>query len=397
MKPQILFVDDQPNVLDGLRRMLRPQRHEWDMEFAPGGAEALAALERAPFDILITDMRMPGMDGAQLLDEVRRRFPRIVRIVLSGQYDREAALRSVALAHRSLTKPCDAETLKETIARTCALRQLLRNESLLRLASQLQTVPSLPALHAQVLKELDAPEPSLHTIGQIVGRDIGMTAKIMQVVNSAFFGVRGSVAGPAQAVVLLGTETTRVLVLAANVFSRFDSAGVPPYTPDALWQHGLQASGLARLIARAERAGDEAVNQAALGGLLHDVGRLVLVAHQPELYRQVLDVARRERLSQDDAERRVLGATHAEVGAYVLGLWGFPDPVVEAVAWHRAPGECPGDTFSPLTAVHAADALLAEGKGEGSASAEAPLDLNYFTRLGLAGRVEEWRTLRPAP
>ncbi len=112
---RVLFVDDEPKVLAGLQRMLRPLRHEWRMTFAAGGAEALAMLERGPFDVLVTDMRMPGIDGPQLLEEVRRRFPHVLRIALTGQYHGDAVQRSAALAHYHLAKPCDPDMLKEAI------------------------------------------------------------------------------------------------------------------------------------------------------------------------------------------------------------------------------------------------------------------------------------------
>jgi len=113
-KKRVLFVDDEPRILDGRRRMLRSMRHEWKMSFAETGQEALAILANQPFDVVVVDMRMPGMDGVQLLSEVRKRH-QIIRIVLSGTADREAILRAVGLAHQYLSKPCDAETLKSVL------------------------------------------------------------------------------------------------------------------------------------------------------------------------------------------------------------------------------------------------------------------------------------------
>ena len=183
---RILFVDDEPNLLEGLGRMLRPLRHTWGIDFARNGPEALDLLARTPFNVIVSDMRMPGMDGAQLLAEVRDRHPTIVRIVLSGQCDREALLRSVRVAHQCLTKPCDVETLRSTVTRACALRDLLENDKLQRLVSRLKSVPSLPDLYHQVMEELESPEPSIQKVGQIIAQDAGMTAKTLQTVNSAF-------------------------------------------------------------------------------------------------------------------------------------------------------------------------------------------------------------------
>lgn len=189
MKRRILFVDDEPNVLQGLQRMLRPMRSEWEMEFAGGGEEALQKMEQAPFDVIVSDMRMPGMNGAQLLKEVARRYPDTVRIVLSGHSDREYILQLVTTTHQYLAKPCDAQTIKDTVNRACALRDLLTSKELSALVSQVKSLPSLPSLYTRIIEILQSDDPSLQKIGQIVSEDIAMSAKVLQLVNSSFFGI----------------------------------------------------------------------------------------------------------------------------------------------------------------------------------------------------------------
>jgi len=387
----ILFVDDEPRVLEGLQRMLRPFRHEWRMTFASGGSEALEILARGPFDVLVTDMRMPGMDGPQLLEVVRTQFPSLLRIILTGQCQHDVLLRAVSLAHRHLTKPCDPEVLKDTVTRACALQKLLSDPTLLALTSRLESVPSLPSLYLQVMKELESREPSLQKIGQIISQDIGMTAKILHVTNSAFFSLRRPISNPAQAVLFLGSETTRALVLATHVFSRLDPNLVQSLALESLWSHSMQTSALARRIALAEQADETIVGYAAMTGMLHDIGKLVLAAHRPDIYREVLTLADQGDSTVSDAERVLFGATHAEVGAHLLGLWGLPEPIVEAVAWHHRPGECPGESFSPLTAVHAGN-ILAHEAAE-SATNSVRWDDDYLARLDLGHRRKVWRTL----
>jgi DNA-binding NtrC family response regulator len=204
MQKRILFVDDEPNVLAGLRRSLYSMREEWLMEFAASGPDALAAMERQVFDVVVTDMRMPGMDGAQLLNEVRERFPQTVRMVLSGQCDREAILNSVGPTHQYLSKPCDAEQLRSKIGQAFALRDLLENPVVQKVVSQLKDIPSLPALYQQILEELRSRDPSPAKVGKLIAKDMGMTAKTLQLVNSAFFGLRCHVSNPVQAANLLG-------------------------------------------------------------------------------------------------------------------------------------------------------------------------------------------------
>ena len=188
-KRRILFVDDEPMVLKGLQRSLRKMRAEWEMCFTSSSREALNILSTEPFDVIVSDLRMPEMDGAQLMDEVKRRHPQVVRIILSGQVEQETTFKSVQLAHQSLSKPCDANVLKHTLNKLFGLRNLLEDESIKRIVSQTETLPSLPAIYTKVINELQAAEPSVQKIGDIISTDLAMTAKILQVVNSAFFGL----------------------------------------------------------------------------------------------------------------------------------------------------------------------------------------------------------------
>jgi putative nucleotidyltransferase with HDIG domain len=385
----ILFVDDEPNVLDGLRRMLRTVRREWSAEFAEGGAPALALMEKKRFDVIVTDMRMPGMTGVQLLEEVCRLYPKTVRIILSGQCDEQASARAARVAHQMLSKPCDPETLKATVASACAQSDLLSNEKLTALVTRQNSVPSLPSLYAEVVAELDSPEASLEKVANIVSRDPGMAAKILHLANSSFFGVRNPSSNPRQAVTLLGLETMRMLVLTVSIFSRFKPPDEGLIPMEAVWSHSRATSALAARIAKCEGADARAVDHATAAGLLHDIGKLILANSMPAAYHDVLVEARTTRMQLWQVERAALGASHAEVGACLLGLWGVPTPIIEAVAWHHRPNDCPNPCFRPLTAVHAANALLHSD----GARADSFLDLAYLTRLNLTDRVRRWLEL----
>jgi HD-like signal output (HDOD) protein len=391
MTQRILFVDDDPNVLQGVRRMLHRMRHEWDMAFAENGHEALELMACTPFDVVVSDMRMPGMDGTQLLTEVKQRYPHIVRIILSGQSDRETILRSVEVTHQFLAKPCDAEMLKSTIARACALRDLLADETLKQLVAGIQTLPSLPTLYLEVVEAVQAPDSSLEQVGKIIEQDMGMTAKILQLVNSAFFGLRRQVSGPVEAVGLLGLDTIQALILSIQVFANFDQAEMGSLSIDALWSHSMAVSALAKRIAKAENCKRKVIDDAFMAGLLHDVGKLVLAANLPQDYDQALALAQAEGMAEWEAERATLGATHAEVGAYLLGLWGLPEPMVEALAFHHCPSACPHHTFGPLTAVHVANALMREDDAADATEPSVRVDGEYLAALGLGDRLARWR------
>lgn len=389
---QILFVDDERSILDGLKRLLRPMRNEWNMIFAESGQEALEILERASFDAVVSDMRMPRMDGAQLLDEVQRRYPHIVRIILSGHSDQEMIFRSLGATHQFLAKPCETDIFKATIERACALRALLRNDFLQGLVAGMKTIPSLPALYTSIKKEVESESASLKTIEALISKDMGMTAKILQLVNSAYFGRRGNVSTTEQAVKILGLDMIQTLILTAHVISQFDGEEIPLLHLDRLWAQGLETGVLARMITKAEGCGALEIEQAYTAGLLHDVGILLLAANVRDRYSRILVTAESETKSLWEMEQAEFGTSHAEVGAYLLGLWGLSDPIVEAVAYHHRPADCPGLKFSPLAAVHVANVLQQEEAGPMSHPVPA-LDSIYLERLNLVNRVSQWRKL----
>jgi len=390
---RILFVDDEPKVLDGIKRMLRPMRREWEMTFAPGGQEALATLAERPFDIVVSDMRMPGMDGVQLLTEVMRRYPRIVRIALSGHSEREMVLRAVGPTHQYLAKPCDPQILKTAIARACALRDVLSNDALRQSISQMQSLPSLPELYVEMVEELRSTDASMKRAGEIISTDMGMTAKVLQLVNSAFFGLQRHISNVSEAAMLLGLDTLQALVLSIHVFSQYDRARAAGLCLDTLQNHSVATGTLAKRISTAEGCEAKACDHALMAGLLHDAGKLVLAANLPEQYRRMLAMVRDAATFPWVAEEQVFGTTHAEVGAYLLGLWGLPDPIVEAIAFHHRPSECVADTFTPLTAVHVANALDHEADDAAEDRDRSRLDTDYLTGMGLAKRLSPWREL----
>ncbi|HUT04774.1 MAG TPA: response regulator [bacterium] len=390
MMRRILFVDDEPRVLEGLRRMLHSLRGEWDMEFAQSGQEALESLDTKEFDVIVSDMRMPAMDGAELLSKVRDRHPQIARIVLSGQSDSETILRSVEPAHQYLSKPCDAATMKSTIDRTLALRELISNDVLQTLVTMMESLPCLPSIYTKLMQELRSPSPSINKIGQIISSDVSMTAKILQLVNSAFFGVSHHISGPTQAVNLLGLQTVRALVLVVRVFSQFKGNKQIEHLVEELWKHSIVVGSAAKSIASAENAARDILDDAFMAGLLHDVGKLVLATNLPDQYARAMKLAQEGDMSVVSAEREVFGAAHPDVGAYLLGLWGLPDPIVEAVAFHHRPSDSRAAQFATLTAVHVANAMehqVRSGKG----CVEGEIDLSHLSDIGLSDRLDAWR------
>ena len=365
--------------------MLYALRNEWEMEFVSSGRQALQRLAEAEFDVLVTDIRMPVMTGIELLTEVIERHPQVIRLVLSGTVDQELTLRSAAVAHQYLVKPCDAKTLRTKVERAFSLRTMLEDPGLRRLISSINALPSPPATYIKLLEALRSPETSVREIGSIVEQDVGMTAKVLQLVNSAFMGISRHVSTPSEAIVYLGIETLRALALSASVFSQFHPAGLPGFSAETLQEHSLKVGTLAREIGKNLNLSRTAMDDAFVGGLLHDVGKLVLAHYCPELYREVLLRAQRESVTVREAEQAIFGTTHAEVGGYLLWLWGLPDSITEVAALHHRLPEGRQHTAGVVLAVHIADALL-------NPRPDQELDWEHLRGTPWMANLPEWRS-----
>lgn len=395
-KKKVLFVDDEEMILRGLGRMLRGKRGEWDIAFADSGPKALAMMTERESDVVVCDLRMPGMNGAELLAAIKERYPHAVRIVLSGQSDKETALRAVRIAHQFLQKPCDGESLVQVISRACALSDMLGNVSLRRIVSQVDTLPSLPSLFTALITALESPHASIDQIGQLVSRDVSMTAKILQLVNSAFFGSPQKVGTPSEAVTVLGFETVKTLVLVFNIFAQYRNVDLTYYSMEWLWTHSLMTGILARDLARSETKRQDIVDFSFTAGVVHDIGKLVLAANLPDDYHKVWNMVNETNMSFYKAEELVFGTNHAAVGAYLMGLWGLPEPIIESVAFHHSPELADNPELSPLTAVHAADILDQQNFAHDRIIGDFGFSMAYLDRLGLTGRIPDWSDIAEA-
>ena len=340
MSVRIMFVDDERGVLESIERSLFDMMDEWDMVFASSGDEALSGMETQQVDVVVSDMRMPGMSGADLLEHVKERYPKTIRFVLTGQVDEETALRTVNSAHQYLSKPCDPAQLQDSIERALRLRALMDEKKLSELIGSLRNLPVLPRAYEELIGELGEPEPSIRNVSEIVQRDVAMCAKILHITNSAFFGLRCEVTDLTQAVSYLGLNTLKSLVLAHHAFSCDSASKLPEgISLEALSNHGIAVGACCRAIAGSRDRG-VCPQEAFTAGILHDVGKIVLAANLPEEYERILESTGEVWCGWLQAGREVLGTTQAEVVAYLLGIWGLPDLVVEAVAYHHSVSEC---------------------------------------------------------
>lgn len=351
---RILFVDDDLRFLEALRVGLLPRADEWSMTFVESGARAVQELEQTPRDVLVADVRMPGMDGAQLLRTVRERWPDTVRIVLSGGADLGDVVRLLPVAHQYLSKPCQAKRLEEVIERSLALKEILSKSVLRALLGSTERLPAQPRVFSRLQVAMANEKISSREVSRIIRADAMVTAKVLQIVNSAFFRPARRVTSIEQAVTYLGFPAVRNLAMCAEVFAHRPSSGsAVPLDLERLQQHANRVAAVVHTLTADTFWNDDAV----LAALLHDIGYWVLVQERPRELEQALEVAIADRIPMHEAEARVLGASHAEVGAYLLGLWGLPYPIVEAVARHHTPEAVRVEKFDVLAALAVAMAL----------------------------------------
>ena len=391
MKRRILFVDDEPMVLNGLQRTLRKMRQDWDMTFASSGREALDVLGKKPMDVIVSDLRMPEMDGGRLLAEVKKQHPHVVRIILSGQLDQEMTLKSVRLAHQSLSKPCDAEVLKHTLAKLFALRDFLSDDSIKSIISQIESLPSLPSIYTEIVTEMQSDDPSIKKVGEIISKDPSMTAKILQMVNSAFFGLFQKIKSPEQAVMMLGSETIKALVLSVKIFSEFNQKSFSWFKIDELFNHSLAVSLYAKTIIKNENLDQGLINNSMMAGLLHDLGKLILATNFEKPYRQLLSEAQGTGRNLLDLEYEAFGTSHAEIGAYLMGLWRLENSIIEAIAFHHLPARSMTRDIGLLTAVHVGNTLDHEARTPAGEKTELQCEAEYLNKLEITSRIPQWR------
>jgi HD-like signal output (HDOD) protein len=392
MKKTILFVDDDPLLLEVYPLMLDAVADRWAIDCAEGGAKALGKLANKKFDVVVSDLRMPDMSGIQLMNEVRRLYPETSRIIISGLGDQEEIARSLETTHQFLSKPVKAKELVATISRIGRLDMLLLDEKLKALAGRLSSLPSFPSIYLQITKELNSTDPSIETIADLTLKDPALTAKMLQVANSAAFGLPDKVRNPFDAVQFLGLNAVRSIALSAHVFREFEQLQLNTFSAFQVWTEALRCARITRLIMRFKKIDEGATEDACTAAMLRNVGKLMLAKNLPAEFEAMHLMAVQEKIPLAEAGLRVFGASHASVAAYLFGLWGLSAPMVEAVALHLQPQKSDTRTFSPLTAVHVAHVfteLLWPDKTPGK---PAELDHDYLKAVGVEGELDAWRS-----
>ncbi len=387
---RILFVEGEPGLGAALVRVLQSSRLEWEVDLVNSGSQAIDAIEFKPYEALICAINLADIPGLQVLKAARDISPQTLRIALASTVYREMGIEAAKYAHQIIIVPTEAEEVVSILQRAFILEAPFVQDDLKKIIARLNKLPSLPALYVAIMEEVQSQHTSVERIGAIIERDPGMSAKILQIVNSAFFGLKQTISNPVQATSFLGVETIRDLALSMSIFAQFNSQLIKELGLGMLWDHSTTTGFFARTIAHIENQSKNITGDAFTAGILHDVGKLILAENLPRQYYTALRLASSKNKPQFEAEREVFGVSHAEVGAYLLGIWGLPDGVVDTVAYHHTPAKYDSHIYLPLIAVHVANTLDHHLHPRNAQSRVRGFDMDYLTRLGLSSHLPVW-------
>lgn len=391
MKKKICFAGFPPAELETLKPAMAAMNERWECVFLDDSAAVIDAAGATAFDAVVANMHLRGINGAELLHKVGEVHPATLRFVVGEVSDQELIITGIGGTHQFISRPFTPLELISVIQRSFGLDARLSNEQLRALAPRLRRLPSLPSTYFEVLKQVESANPSMESIGLVIARDPAVTARLLQLVNSAAFALARKVTDPVDAVCLLGIETVKSLVLCLQVFSQSDEAEMGGLSLEQLWNHSFLTAQIAREITLRHTRDSGLANDAFTAGLLHDVGRIVIASNLPKDYAAIVSAAKEKSQPLPEAETARLGVNHAQVGAYLLGLWGMPATLVEAAALHHTPSSGSSTEFSLLTAVHIANVFAHERQGNDDGIPKPQLDDAYLAALNLTDKVAALR------
>lgn len=393
-KKRILFVDDEQKILDGLKRMLHGKRQEWEMEFVDSGTEALKRLKEIPFNLIVSDMRMPEMDGAELLKNVKKLYPQTVRFILSGYSERDMILRTLESTDQFLVKPINADALKKILSRALDSHESIKDNDIRAFVSKIESLPTMPELYKKLKVLLESSTSSFSDIAKIISKDVSMTAKILQLVNSSFFGLRQKINNIQYATTYLGIETIRSIILLTEVFSQFTREELTRFSITKLYKHSIAVGFLTAEIIKTLSTDPRFSDKSCMAGTLHDIGKIIFIKNKPEEYKAVYLRRKKEGKPLFELEKEYFGVTHAKIGAYLMGLWNLPGDTVKAISYHHNPSKAELDTsYSMLLSVHVANVLERERSDHAAKGASSQIDKKYLSDLNMHEYLPRWREI----
>jgi putative nucleotidyltransferase with HDIG domain len=380
----VLFVDDEPLMRELYTNLAKVLGPDFQIRTVSGGVEALDLLAKEPFDIIVSDLSMPQMPGGEFLTIVERLYPETMRVVISGIGDELAVARCLMYGHRYFQKPLQLKEIADLIRRISRHGKVLRSERVKKIVGRSDVLPTPPETYLRLTELLQDTDSPLDEVAGVIESDPGLTARLLQVVNSVAFGYGGKLTTVEEAVQIAGVEVVRSLLLALQARHFAEKRLKNKQLLTTFWQHSIETGARCRTLARAERLSLTEQEICFTAGLLHDIGKLVLAASEEKIYAELIAASVRDSVPVFDRELDVYGATHADIGAYLLGLWGLPDTIIHPVERHHNLGTDLGKGFTPVVCVHLAQNLAPSGKRANE------LNEGFLKECGLHGRVPQW-------
>jgi len=389
MKAQILFVDDDQQILDGIHALLRKYRHKWDFHFANSALEALQKLKEVKIDLIVSDIQMPNHNGIWLLENVKKEYPHIVRILLSGYADNILTIQATAITQQYLSKPLEATKLIDVLERNTMLLSFLQNEYFKKLTGQIGYLPSVSEIYVKLIGLIDNPETSSDQLARVIERDVGLTAKIMQIANSSFFALAKKTTQVKNAIVYIGSNVLKSIIINEEIGKLLLNNRLPEnFSVAKLNRHSFNTALIMKVIAPDAAFGELAF----IAGILHEVGQLVLASQAPEEMYSLIQEAQERQIPLHEVEYERHGVSHAEIGAYLLSLWGISTKVVEAVANHHRTERIIGEELTVSDALDVADYLHCTQYGNCNINnQQLAIKMARFAKIGITSKIEKWR------
>jgi HD-like signal output (HDOD) protein len=389
---RVLFVGGDALWFDQIKRDLICLQPHWLSLHTTGIAAVARLLAEQPAQAVVVDGRVPG--ARELIGHLKKAGDQILLMLRCDMSDPYVVESLKGLGVPMVTSHGDATRIVGSLLRNGRLRDWTTDPAMQRLLPQIRKLPATPDLYARVSQELSSPNGSLDTVARLICQDPVMSAKLLQIANSALFAASREINDMIETVMILGSERIKSLILLGGVFSQYSDAKVSAASIQSLLAHSIQVGGYARAIALNETKSSRTAEAAFTAGVLHDVGKLILAGNLPEQFAKARALAGEGKFSTHDAEMEVFGVSHGRFGACLLAAWGLPLPILEAVAWHHEPLQSADTGFSLLAAVHAANVFAHQAAPQGKPGVhEPPADVNqeYLDAIGLRCCCDRWR------
>lgn len=382
---KILFVDECEEHLNELKALFVHDDDRWDISYVQDGLTAIELLQEDHFQIVITDITMPIIDGHQLLVIIRERFPDVLRIVFSETNNQEMILKVAPLVHRYIAKPCNHSVLRQTIENTLYLNVVLDNENIRKVLIKTTSLPSVPVVYTQLMNRIEQPDFSLKEAAGLISKDMGLCANILKQVNH--LGLPDIITDLDQAVALLGLDVIRGIALTTHIFYSMGNIEIKHFSLQRLMRESMLTGLFAKEIVLLENHPLQLADDAFIAGVLHQLGTLVFITNFPGKYEQVLERVITAGRPIADVETNLIGVSHNQVGAHLLALWGMPETILNGVAFYLFPEELGEKAFCTATAVYGAH-IIANSLIDGNEYAYR--SDKHFESLRLQDNYPQW-------